>query len=105
MSDNTTFIPLPNPGGRRVQRYITARPADAYGSAKLTKKAPPDCAFTDGSILYIRYSAHMAAFMSAEAVAHAALSMALICPAMRADLIARLTAQDAAEGAAQGQPA
>jgi hypothetical protein len=46
-------------------------------------------------LIWVRYSANYATVLNAEEVALAALSIARACPEMRADLISRLTAQDA----------
>jgi len=90
--------------GKQPIKYKRPREGTTLAKVSLTKHAPTNVAFIEDGLLFIRCTPNTAALMGAEPLAHAVLSMAAHCPAMRRDLIARLTAQDTA-GAVEGQSA
>jgi hypothetical protein len=100
MSTNETpaLTLLPREGNGPIN-YRAPREQHSYAKVKLTKLSTQNCIYIWGSILLVRYTPNMATAIGPEALAHAVLSMAAHCPAMRDDLIARLTAQVAAEAA------
>jgi len=94
MSANETPALLPRDGEGPIE-YRAPREQHSYSQVKLTKHAPKDCIYIWQGILLVRYTPNMATAIGPEALAHAVLSMTAHCPAMRDDLIARLTAQGA----------
>jgi len=97
MPDQTIDLTLlPREGDGPIE-YRGPREQHSYSQVKLTKRATQNCIYIWGGILLVRYTPNMATAIGPEALAHAVLSMAAHCPAMRADLIARLTAQAAEE--------
>jgi hypothetical protein len=94
MSTNETpaLTLLPREGNGPIA-YKAPREGDCYANFTLTKTCPQGTCYIDGSVLVVRYSANRGAGITPEVLAHAVLSMAAHCPAMRDDLIARLTAQ------------
>jgi hypothetical protein len=76
-------------------RYSGPAESGCYVEANLRKSAPQTRMHISSGLLWVRYNERKATAMCSEEIALAALALAAHCPKLRADLVARLTAQDA----------